>query len=161
MGMFSKQSRARGTTITRRTLLTTGFGAGVVSVLAACTSSAPVAPTQAPAAAPTAAGQAAKPAAAPTSAPAAAPAQPAAAATQPAAAAPKPAAKTDLGQLVGKLEGATIVTDPAAMPKAFKEASMLAQLVQSGQLPPVEQRLPQEPMVLKPAHEIGKYGGTM
>jgi peptide/nickel transport system substrate-binding protein len=158
--MFSKQSRARGTTITRRTLLTTGFGAGVVSVLAACTSSAPVAPTQAPAAAPTAAGQAAKPAAAPTSAPAAAPAQPAAAATQPAAAAAKPAGKTDLGQLVGKLEGATIVTDPAAMPKAFKEAPMLAQLVQSGQLPPVDQRLPQEPMVLKPAHEVGRYGGT-
>src|SRR5260221_116118 len=161
MGMFSKQSRARGTTITRRTLLTTGFGAGVVSVLAACTSSAPVAPTQAPAAAPTAAGAAAaKPAAAPTSAPAAAPAQPAAAATQPAAAAAKPAAKTDLGQLVGKLEGATIVTDPAALPKAFKEAPMLAQLVQSGQLPPVDQRLPQEPMVLKPAHEVGRYGGT-
>jgi peptide/nickel transport system substrate-binding protein len=62
--------------------------------------------------------------------------------------------------LVGKLEGATIVTDPAAMPKAFKEAPMLAQLVQSGQLPPVEQRLPQEPMVLKPAHEVGRYGGT-
>src|SRR5438132_127438 len=161
MGMFSKQPRTRGTMITRRTLLTTGFGAGVVSVLAACTTSAPPAPTQAPAAAPTTAAPAAKPAAAPTQPAAAAPTQAAAAATQPAAAAaPKPAAKTDLGQLVGKLEGATIVTDPAAMPKAFKEAPMLAQLVQSGQLPPVDQRLPQEPMVLKPAHEIGRYGGT-
>src|SRR5712691_11881941 len=112
MGMFSKQPRTRGTMITRRTLLTTGFGAGVVSVLAACTASAPLAPTQAPAAAPTPA--AAKPAAAPTqpAAAAAAPTQAAATApTQPvAAAAPKPGAKTDLGQLVGKLEGATIVT---------------------------------------------------
>src|SRR5207237_2395670 len=126
-----------------------------------CTSSAPLAPTQAPAAAPTAAGQAAKPAAAPTQpAAAAAPTQAASAPTQSAAAAPKPAAKTDLGQLVGKLEGATIVTDPAAMPQSYKEAPMLAQLVQSGQLPPVEQRLPQDPMVLKPAHEIGRYGGT-
>ncbi|MCA1643987.1 MAG: ABC transporter substrate-binding protein, partial [Chloroflexi bacterium] len=69
-------------------------------------------------------------------------------------------AKTDLGQLVGKLEGATIVTDPAMVPKAFKESPLLAQLVQSGKLPPVEQRLPAEPMVLKPAHEVGKYGGT-
>src|SRR6266851_44103 len=103
MGMFSKQAQARGTMITRRTLLTTGFGAGVVSVLAACTASAPAAPTQAPAAAPTTAAPAAKPAAVPTQ-PATAP--PAAAATQPAAAAAKPAApaaKTDLGQLVGKL----------------------------------------------------------
>ena len=160
--MFSKQPQARGTTITRRTLLTTGFGAGVVSVLAACTASAPPAPTQAPPAAPTSAAPAAKPAAAPTQPAAAAPTQAVAAATQPAAAAaPKPAAKTDLGQLVGKLEGATIVTDPAAMPKTYKEAPMLAALVQAGQLPPVEQRLPQEPMVIKPAHEIGKYGGTM
>src|SRR5207237_3774933 len=118
--------------------------------------------TPAPAAAPTS-GTAAKPAATAQPAAGATTAPPAAAATQPAAAAkPAPAAaKPDLGQLVGKLEGATIVTDPAQMPKAFKEATMLAALVQAGQLPPVDQRLPQEPMVLKPAHEIGKYGGTM
>ncbi len=153
----------RGTTISRRTLLTAGIGAGVVSVLAACSTPAPSAPTQAPAAAPTS-GTAAQPAAATQPAAAATTAPPAAAATQPAAAAAKPAAaaaKPDLGQLVGKLEGPTIITDPAQMPKTFKEAPMLAALVQAGQLPPVEQRLPQEPMVLKPLHEIGKYGGTM
>jgi hypothetical protein len=155
-----QSSLARDTKITRRTLLTVGLGAGVVSVLAACTTPAPPAPTSAPAAAPTP--QAAKPAA-PTQPPAAAATQPAAAATQPAVATTKPAAaaaKPDLGQLVGKLEGATIVTDAAQMPKAFKEAPTLAQLVQSGQLPPVDKRLPEEPMVLKPAHEIGRYGGT-
>jgi len=150
----------RGTTISRRTLLTAGLGAGVVSVLAACSAPAPAAPTQAPPAGAAAAPTTAKPAAAAATQPAAAPA-----ATQPAAtAAPKPtaaASKPDLGQLVGKLEGATIVTDPAQMPKAFHEAPMLAALVKAGQLPPVEQRLPQEPMVLKPLHEIGKYGGTM
>ena len=37
---------------------------------------------------------------------------------------------------------------------------MLAELVKAGKLPPVEQRIPQEPLVLKPVHEIGKYGGT-
>ena len=37
---------------------------------------------------------------------------------------------------------------------------MLAEQVKAGKLPPVEQRVPEEPMVLKPVHEIGKYGGT-
>ena len=37
---------------------------------------------------------------------------------------------------------------------------MLAELVKAGKLPPVEQRVPEEPMVLKPMREIGKYGGT-
>src|SRR5438128_742611 len=112
MGMSSTEPLAQGMTISRRTLLTAGLGAGVVSVLAACSSPAPAAPTQASAAATPAA--AAKPAA--TAAPAAAATQPpAAAATQPAAAKPAApaAAKPDLGQLVGKLEGATIVTDAA------------------------------------------------
>ncbi len=62
--------------------------------------------------------------------------------------------------LVGKLEGPTIITDPAQWPKTFKEAPALAQLVKEGKLPPVEQRIPQEPMVLKPLREVGQYGGT-
>ena len=67
-----------------------------------------------------------------------------------------------LGQsgLVGKLEGATIVTDPAAIPKAFQEAPQLAELVKQGKLPPVKDRLPAEPLVVKPVHSVGKYGGT-
>jgi len=59
--------------------------------------------------------------------------------------------------LVGTLESATIAT---AVPTAFKEAPMLAALVKQGKLPPVEQRLPAEPLVLKPLAEIGRYGGT-
>lgn len=42
----------------------------------------------------------------------------------------------------------------------FKEAPMLADLVKSGKLPPVEQRLPTNPLVVKPNVTIGKYGGT-
>jgi peptide/nickel transport system substrate-binding protein len=38
---------------------------------------------------------------------------------------------------------------------------MLADMVKAGQLPPVEQRLPQDPLVVKPVHQIGKYGGTL
>jgi peptide/nickel transport system substrate-binding protein len=69
---------------------------------------------------------------------------------------------SDLSQsgLVGKLENPTIVTDTAQWPKKFSEAPALADLVKAGKLPPVEQRIPQEPMVLKPLHEVGKYGGT-
>lgn len=61
--------------------------------------------------------------------------------------------------LVGELEGVTIVTDPAKWPKRFKEAPQLAELVKAGKLPPVEQRLPQDLMVIQPVREIGKYGG--
>lgn len=62
--------------------------------------------------------------------------------------------------LVGELQGPTMIIDPAAWPKTFKEAPMLAELVKAGKLPPVAQRLPSEPMVWKPLNEIGKYGGT-
>ncbi|MEX1020289.1 MAG: ABC transporter substrate-binding protein [Litorilinea sp.] len=47
-----------------------------------------------------------------------------------------------------------------AVPAQFNEAPMLAELVAAGELPPVEERLPLEPMVLKPAEQIGQYGGT-
>lgn len=63
--------------------------------------------------------------------------------------------------LVGKLEGPAMITDPAQWPKKFNEAPMLAELVKAGKLPPVDQRIPQEPMVLKPLREVGKYGGTL
>jgi len=61
--------------------------------------------------------------------------------------------------LVGKLEAPTTVTDPAQIPKSFKEAPQVAALVKAGKLPPVEQRVPQEPMVIKPLRSIGTYGG--
>ena len=63
-------------------------------------------------------------------------------------------------QLIGKLEGPELVLDPAKWPKKFAEAPMLADLVKQGKLPPVDQRVPDEPMVVKPLHEIGSYGGT-
>ena len=62
--------------------------------------------------------------------------------------------------LIGKLEGAEVVTDPAQVPKRFNEAPQLAELVKAGKLPPVEQRIGQDPLVIKPLREIGKYGGT-
>src|SRR5712692_363784 len=62
--------------------------------------------------------------------------------------------------LIGKLEGPEVVTDAAKIPKTFKEAPQLAALVKAGKLPPVADRIGQDPLVIKPLHEIGKYGGT-
>lgn len=48
-----------------------------------------------------------------------------------------------------------------AIPATFQEAPMLAEKVAAGELPPVAERLPKEPMVLKPSEQIGVYGGTL
>ena len=63
-------------------------------------------------------------------------------------------------QLIGKLEGPELILDRVKWPRKFNEAPMLAELVKAGKLPPIDQRLPEEPMVVKPVHGIGKYGGT-
>ena len=62
--------------------------------------------------------------------------------------------------LVGKLEAPDIITDPAKWPKPVGEAPQLAARVKEGKLPPVAERVPSEPLVLKPLHSIGRYGGT-
>jgi peptide/nickel transport system substrate-binding protein len=61
--------------------------------------------------------------------------------------------------LIGILEGPEVVTDSAQFPNAFSEAPPLAVLVKVGKLPPVAERIGRDPMVIKPVHEIGKYGG--
>ena len=62
---------------------------------------------------------------------------------------------------LGKLEGPTIVTDTSKYPKTFKEAPALADLVKAGKLPPVADRIGQDPLVVQPLRATGKYGGTM
>ena len=47
----------------------------------------------------------------------------------------------------------------AKPPTKYNEAPMLAALVATGQLPPVDERLPVNPEVVAPIEEIGKYGG--
>ena len=49
---------------------------------------------------------------------------------------------------------------PIAKGRAFQQAPMLDALVQTGTLPPVAQRLPENPLVIVPAHQNGPYGGT-
>jgi peptide/nickel transport system substrate-binding protein len=145
--------------LSRREFLLRGTGlAGVagVGLLAACAPPPAASPTAAPTAAP------AQPAPPATSAPAATTGAPAAATSAPAkpAAAPKPGDQAVGRHLIGKLEGPTLITDPAQFPKSFAEAPQLAELVKQGTLPPVAERVGQDPLVIKPVHEIGRYGGT-
>ena len=50
---------------------------------------------------------------------------------------------------------------PAAAATRYKEAPMLTELVNAGKLPPVDQRLPANPVVVEPKNAIGMYGGTL
>jgi peptide/nickel transport system substrate-binding protein len=50
----------------------------------------------------------------------------------------------------------------AEMPATkYHEAPMLADMVAAGELPPVDERLPEEPLVEDVVEEIGQYGGTL
>lgn len=53
-----------------------------------------------------------------------------------------------------------LVLSAGAAAAKYNEAPMLAKLVKEGKLPPVEERLPKEPLVVKVVEEIGQYGGT-
>ncbi len=48
---------------------------------------------------------------------------------------------------------------PTEPPSKYSEASDLAALVDAGKLPPIEKRLPDNPLVVE-AKEVGQYGGT-
>lgn len=43
----------------------------------------------------------------------------------------------------------------------YKEAPILAEKVAAGELPPVEERLPENPLVIVPIEEVGVYGGLI
>lgn len=49
---------------------------------------------------------------------------------------------------------------PTVAASEYNEAPMLTEMVSSGALPPVEERLPEEPVVVTPVESVGEYGGT-
>ena len=58
-------------------------------------------------------------------------------------------------------EAPAVATEaPAEAAATYSEAPMLADMVAAGDLPPVEERLPAEPLVVPPVESIGQYGGT-
>ncbi len=52
------------------------------------------------------------------------------------------------------------VVTATPIPAKFSEAPMLAEQVKAGKLPPVDERLPVDPLVVEPIEEIGTYGGV-
>ena len=68
------------------------------------------------------------------------------------------------GQLRAAVVGGTILAmlamSASALAQTYHQAPMLDALVESGALPPVEQRLPAEPLVVEPVESVGQYGGT-
>jgi peptide/nickel transport system substrate-binding protein len=48
---------------------------------------------------------------------------------------------------------------PTPLPSKFAEAPLLAKMVEAGDLPPVDERMSPEPLVLSPLTEVGTYGG--
>jgi peptide/nickel transport system substrate-binding protein len=62
-------------------------------------------------------------------------------------------------RVVGVQKGIPSVV--SAVPGVLKEAPSLTERVKAGQLPPLADRLPKEPLVVQPAHEVGTYGGTI
>jgi glucose/arabinose dehydrogenase len=87
-----------------------------------------------------------------------------AACTKPAAtavpAAPTAAAATKAPEAEAPAEEVTEeaeATEEVAAPAKYSESPMMAALVAEGKLPPVEERLPEEPLVVTPLEKVGKY----
>ncbi len=53
-----------------------------------------------------------------------------------------------------------IVPTLAQDDEGYNEAPMLAEMVAAGELPPVAERLPENPLVVVPVESVGQYGGT-
>lgn len=66
-----------------------------------------------------------------------------------------------LSMALGVVLGALCGAGPRALGADRREAPMLRAMVDAGQLPPVEQRLPAEPMVVQCVERIGSYGGRV
>jgi peptide/nickel transport system substrate-binding protein len=73
----------------------------------------------------------------------------------------QPTAQGGLGDTLPPIEGAQVILDPAQFPKTLKESPDFAKRVRAGQLLPVAERVGQDPLVLKPAHSVGRYGGQI
>jgi peptide/nickel transport system substrate-binding protein len=83
---------------------------------------------------------------------------PAAPTAAPAAPTTAPAAVPTIHPSAGAAPTAPPPVEPVAK---YNEAPMLADLVAKGELPPVDERLPENPVVWPVFESIGKYGGTM
>jgi peptide/nickel transport system substrate-binding protein len=56
--------------------------------------------------------------------------------------------------------GESTTEEEAAEVSEFHEAPMLAEMVEAGDLPPVDERVPADVQVVEPVNTVGAYGGT-
>jgi peptide/nickel transport system substrate-binding protein len=54
-----------------------------------------------------------------------------------------------------------LIPKTAVAQGGFTESPMMAEKVAAGDLPPVEERLPENPAVVEPINEVGQYGGEL
>ncbi len=57
--------------------------------------------------------------------------------------------------------GISLILASSALAADYHEAPALAALAQQGKLPPVAQRLPEQPQVVQPVASTGRYGGVL
>src|SRR5437868_13680420 len=64
--------------------------------------------------------------------------------------------------LIGLAATGLLIAGPAAWAQSgkYKEAPSLAEQVKAGKLPPVDARLPQNPLVVPVVDKAGEYGGV-
>jgi peptide/nickel transport system substrate-binding protein len=61
---------------------------------------------------------------------------------------------------VVEVEKEVIVEVTPELPSQYNEAPQLAEMVAAGELPPVDERLPENPLMVLPVKSVGQYGGT-
>ena len=70
----------------------------------------------------------------------------------------------DMGERVYPSQYASLDAYAAATGDSIEswgEAPMLAEKVAAGELPPIEERLPAQPVVVQPLEAVGEYGGEL
>ena len=80
-------------------------------------------------------------------------------------AAEEPMAEEPMGDFTGQVQQWNTIADYEADTgntiNSFQQSPILDAMVADGSLPTIEERLPDEPLVMQPADRIGEYGGTM
>ncbi|MFW6271310.1 MAG: ABC transporter substrate-binding protein, partial [Bacillota bacterium] len=62
---------------------------------------------------------------------------------------------------VAAVQDISLPYDESAVPSSFSQSPMLDEQVDKGDLPSVEERVPDDPYVVEPRESIGEYGGTL
>lgn len=69
--------------------------------------------------------------------------------------------QTSAQEIAPEQEDIRSVVTPEQPLESYQQAPSLAARVEAGELPPVAERLPQNPPVVVPFEEVGQYGGTL